>query len=55
MPEEVKNCAERVAGLFNSVSPDKREMATVIAEAFATGLSIGAELSVEGKPEKELE
>lgn len=53
MPDEVKSCAEKAADLFNGIPSGKREMATVIAEAFATGLSIGSELAEKNKPEKE--
>lgn len=52
MPENVKKCAENAAKVLNSIAPDKRDVAAVIAESFAAGLAIGADLGKEKKEEE---
>lgn len=51
MPENVKKCAENAAKVLNSIAPDKRDVAAVIAESFAAGLATGIDLA-EDKTEK---
>lgn len=52
MPENVKKCAENAAKVLNSIAPNKRDVAAVIAESFAAGLATGIDL-VDSKEKEE--
>lgn len=45
MPENVKQCAEKIAKAISATPADKREIATRLAETFAAGIATGMELA----------
>lgn len=45
MPENVKQCAEKIAKAISATPADKRGIAASLAETFAAGIATGMELA----------
>lgn len=50
MPDKIKALAAEAAACMKSIPVDKRELASKVVEAFATGISVGSEIY--GKEQK---
>lgn len=53
MPEKIKALAAEAAACMKSIPVDKRELASKVMEAFASGISVGSEIYKEDNHETE--